>query len=385
MALKAAHAKSKGKELKIRSPEKIARMRREREEEHHRGRLETMKEKAAARAIANAQLVDTVEDVPLYRGSDNDESEEEVEVVTVDSGDEGRDEQVEVVSGDDNPSSSNADKEGWQDLCAVSIDAYGFGVPFKIRCERSESLLALELRHLQVPKTHEEIRQLQDAGTLLLDMRDKALKSHEEALTQNGDETESEDEGEREGEEWDDGPGTQATPDPLAEYLATGTQAVVNGRLVLVLNTPRTLHLASTATTIESDAAREARIEAARVAMPPPLLPTPEPSSKRGKTPVKRPTPASRKRKAPTEGKNASEVLIEDSAAEAISGPVVAKPGMADEISASEETGSGKPKRKRQKTVMVEEEVKEEKAEQPVRSRGGKGRVLKKTKKFGEE
>ena len=376
MALKAAHAKGKGKEREMPSPEEMARMRREAKEEHHRRRLEATKEEAAARALANAQLVDTVQDVPLYRGSDDDESEDEVEAIPVDSG-------------DDNFSTSDADKQGWQDLCAVSIDAYGFGVPLEIRCERSESLLASELRHLQAPKTHEEIRQLLDAGNLLLDMRDKALKSHEEGQTQNGDETESEDEGEEEGgEERDDGPIRKVKPTPLTENLATGTQAVVNGRLVLVLNTPRPAQLAARATTIEADTAREVRLEADRVAMPPPPIPTPEPSSKRGKKPMKSPTPASRKRKAPIRAKTASKARTEEMAAEASSEPIVAEDAadaMAEAIPAGLGAGSREPRRKKQKTVAADEEVKVEKAEEPMRSRGGKGRVLKKTKKFGEE
>ena len=390
IALKAAHAESKDMQVMRPSPELMVRTRREGEEEQHRRRLDGVKEEVATRALVNAPLVDTVDNVPLYSDSGDDESEEEVQVISVDSDGESNNEQVEVVSGDDNSSNHEADKEGWQDLCAVSIDAYGFGVPFEIRCERSESVLGIEIYHRQIPKTFEERRQLRDAANLLLDMRDKALNSHEKAQIQDGEETESEGEREGEGEreDLDDRPASQAKPTPFAEYLATGTQAVVNGRLVLILNTPRPLHLATPATTLESDVAREPRLETDRAGMPHTPLQTLEPPSKGGKLPVRSPTPASRKRKqAPVKSKTASGARIEDFAAEASSGLVIAEyagSSMAEEMSVSIEAGSGERKRKRLKSVAVEK-VKEEKVKEQARSRGGKGRVLKKTKKFGEE
>lgn len=79
----------------------------------------------------------------------------------VDSDKEHNDGQDEGFSVDNTSSESDPGIDGgWQDLCAVSIDAYGSGVPYEIRCERAESVLALELRQRQIPKSLEERRQL---------------------------------------------------------------------------------------------------------------------------------------------------------------------------------------------------------------------------------
>ncbi|KAL9122716.1 MAG: hypothetical protein Q9187_000735 [Circinaria calcarea] len=391
VALKAYHDKGKSKLLRTPSPEWMAMMRKDREEEQHQRRLKGLKEEAARRAQANRPLLDGLDGLALYCGSgDNEESEEGGEIMSVEDSDgEDIDRQDEVFSVDETSSQSDPGTEGgWQDLCAASIDAYGFGVPFEIRCERAEGVLALELRQRQFPKSFEERRHLQDAASLLLDVRDKALKRHKVAQMLDGDETESEDEVEAEEEVEGKGRVSQPTSNTLAEHLATGSQAVVDGRLVLILNTPRQACLASTSGHVEdSAAAREARLEADRAAMPPPPK-VPDAGARHETIPKGSPTAASRKMKAAVQAKTTSENQIEQFIIEASSSLVIPKDvgdGAVKDTSADTETGSAEPRTKRQKTGAMEQKVKKGKAEGPVRSRGGRGRILKKTKKFGEE
>lgn len=219
-------------------------------------------------------------------------------------------------------------------------------------------------------------------------MRDKALKGHKEAHVGDGDETECEDEVGAQEEVEGEGRVTQPTSNMLAEYLATGYQVVINGRLVLILNTPRHPRLASTSGRVEDSAsARETRLEADRTTMlPPPHVP--EAGARHQTVPTGSPAPGSRKRKAAVQAKCASENGMEEFAAEDGSGLVAVEDigdGGMEDTSAGTVAGSAESRRKRQKGAAMEQKVKNEKAEEPVRSRGGTGRILKKTKKFGEE